>query len=248
MTHGRADGERFDAMYRDTRLSYGLPSATPWDIGGPQPAVERLVALGAIGGSVLDPGTGPGHHAIHFALNGLRATGIDASPTAIERARRNAELAGVSVDFRVGDATTLDEFDNEFDTVVDCSFYHLLEGDESRQRTYLEGLRRATRPSARLYMFEFGPHNINGLRIPPAVPEENFRRLLPESGWAVTYLGATTNEVNACIESFEEAAEGNPDLSADLLAMVERLRVIESWLIDGRAHAPFWEVHATRVD
>jgi hypothetical protein len=28
---------------------------------------------------------------------------------------------------------------------------------------------------------------------------------------------------------------------------MERLRVIEPWLIDGRVHMPFWEVHATRM-
>jgi hypothetical protein len=30
--------------------------------------------------------------------------------------------------------------------------------------------------------------------------------------------------------------------------MLERLRVIETWLVGGRAHAAFREVHATRVD
>ena len=79
-----------EEMYRDDRTTHGLPAATPWDIGGPQPVVQRLVALGAIKGEVLDPGTGPGHHAIHYASKGLSATGIDASPTAIERAKQNA--------------------------------------------------------------------------------------------------------------------------------------------------------------
>ena len=42
------DPTRFEEMYRDDRMSHGLPAATPWDIGGPQPVVQRLVALGAI--------------------------------------------------------------------------------------------------------------------------------------------------------------------------------------------------------
>ena len=54
------DPTRFEEMYRDDRVSHGLPAATPWDIGGPQPVVQQLVALGAIKGEVLDPGTGPG--------------------------------------------------------------------------------------------------------------------------------------------------------------------------------------------
>ena len=109
-------------MYRDERTAHGLPAATPWDIGGPQPVVQQLVSLGAIKGEVLDPGTGPGHHAIHYASKGLSATGIDASPAAIERARQNAQKAGVSVDFRVADATKLEGLDDRFDTVVDCAF------------------------------------------------------------------------------------------------------------------------------
>ena len=44
-------------MYRDRRTVHGLPAATPWDIGGPQPVVQQLVSLGAIKGEVLDPGT-----------------------------------------------------------------------------------------------------------------------------------------------------------------------------------------------
>src|SRR5271154_5063266 len=50
----------FEEMYRDERTSHGLPAATPWDIGGPQPVVQQLVALGVIKGEVLDPGTRPG--------------------------------------------------------------------------------------------------------------------------------------------------------------------------------------------
>src|SRR4030081_4046991 len=99
------DPNRFEEMYRDDRTAHGLPAATPWDIGGPQPVVQQLVALGAIKGEVLDPGTGPGHHAIYYASKGYSTTGIDASPAAIERAKRNAELAGGTVDFQGADAT-----------------------------------------------------------------------------------------------------------------------------------------------
>ena len=94
------DPNRFEEMYRDERTAHGLPAATPWDIGGPQPVVQQLVSLGAIKGEVLDPGTGPGHHAIHYASKGLSTTGIDASPAAIERAKQNAQKAGVTVEFR----------------------------------------------------------------------------------------------------------------------------------------------------
>ena len=242
------DPTRFEEMYRDDRTAHGLPAATPWDIGGPQPVVQQLVALGAVRGEVLDPGTGPGHHAIYYASQGYAATGIDASPAAIERARQNAQRAGVSVNFQVADATKLDGLEGRFDTVVDCAFYHTFSTDEMLQRSYLQALHRATKPGARLYMFEFATHDVNGLSLPRAIPEQSFRELLPAGGWQITYLGPTTYQVNVSIEAFEAMAARNPDIADQFQPLIERLRVIEPWLVNGRAHAPFWAVHATRVD
>src|ERR1700728_3503695 len=136
------DPTRFDELYLDDHTMNGVPTATPWDIGGPQPVVQQLFALGAIKGEVLDPGTGPGHHAIYFASKGLSATGIDASPASIERAKQNARDAGVSVDFLVADATKLDGFENRFDTIVDSAFFHTFSSDEGLQLSYLEALHR----------------------------------------------------------------------------------------------------------
>src|SRR5580692_1110756 len=107
----QVDPNRYEKMYRDEQVAQGLPAATPWDIGGPQQVVQQLVALGAIKGEVLDPGTGPGHHAIYYAAKGYSATGIDGSEAALERARDNAQKAGVSVDFELADATKLEGFD-----------------------------------------------------------------------------------------------------------------------------------------
>jgi ubiquinone/menaquinone biosynthesis C-methylase UbiE len=242
------DPTRFEEMYRDDRTAHGLPAATPWDIGGPQPVVQQLVALGAVKGEVLDPGTGPGHHAIHYASKGLSSTGVDASPAAIERARQNAARAGVSVNFQVADATKLEGLDGRFYTVVDCAFYHTMRTDQVLQKAYLQALHRVTKPCARLFMFEFSEHNVNGLVGPRSIPEQNFRDLLPGSGWDITYLGPTTYQVNVSLEAFEQMAARNPDMAQDMRPMLERFRIIEPLLVNGRAHAPFWEVHAVRID
>ncbi|SKL75074.1 Uncharacterised protein [Mycobacteroides abscessus subsp. massiliense] len=45
-------------------------NAAPWDIGGPQPVIRQLVALGAVRGEVLDPGCGTGWHAVAVARGG----------------------------------------------------------------------------------------------------------------------------------------------------------------------------------
>lgn len=241
------DPSRFEEMYRDDRVVHGLPAATPWDIGGPQPVVQQLVALGAIKGEVLDPGTGPGHHAIYYASKGYSATGVDGSAAAIERARENARQAGVSVDFRVADATKLEGLDNRFDTVVDCAFYHTFGTEPELQKSYVKALRRATKPGARLYMFEFGAHNVNGFSLPRSLSEDDFRQVLPVGGWEITYLGTTTYQVNMSVKTFEMMAARNPDLADQVESTLERFRVMEPWLVNGRLHAPFWEVHATRA-
>lgn len=242
------DPARFEEMYRDERTAHGLPAATPWDIGGPQPVVQQLVALGAIKGEVLDPGTGPGHHAIYYASKGYSATGIDGSAGAIERARANAQKAGVSVNFQLADATKLDGFDARFDTVVDCAFYHTFSTEPELRQSYVRALHRATKPGARLYMFEFGEQNINGFKMLRSLSQSDFRDVLPASGWEITYLGTTTYQVNISVESLELMAARNPDMAEQARELLERFRVVEPWLEGAPAHASFWEVHATRVD
>jgi SAM-dependent methyltransferase len=242
------DPSRFEDMYRDQRLSHGLPAATPWDIGGPQPVVQQLVALGVIKGEVLDPGTGPGHHAIYYASKGYSATGIDGSTGALERARENAKKAGVTVDFRLADATKLEGLENRFDTVIDCAFYHTFSIEPELQRSYAHALHRATKPGARLFMFEFGEHDVNGFKMLRSLSENDFHGVFPDAGWQITYLGPTAYQVNMSTETIEMMAARNPDMADQIEELINRFRAMEPWLTNGRVHAPFWEMHATRVD
>jgi len=246
----KVDGPDFDQLYRDERLVGGLPTLTPWDIGGPQPVVEQLVAFGGLRGEVLDPGTGPGHHAIHYASQGHKVTGIDISPVGIERAQRNAQRAGVSVNFQVADATKLAGLESRFDTVVDAAFYHVFLGDEEIQGQYLQALHRATKPGARLFMFEFGRHNVNGIQF-EGLPADNFERLLPAAGWHLDYLGETTYQANFSPETFEGmSAQMNqqPELAERMKPLQDRLRIVGPLLENHRVNMPFWSVTATRRD
>jgi SAM-dependent methyltransferase len=186
----QVDPLRYETMYRDQQSSNGLPATTPWDIGGPQQVVKQLVALGAVKGEVLDPGTGPGHHAIYYASKGYSATGIDSSPAAVERAKENARRAGVSVNFQVGDAIKLEGLENRFDTVVDCAFYHLFSDVPGAKRSYARALHRATKPGARLYMFEFGPGSINGIVAPRSLSLDDFHTGVPRRRLAAHVSGA----------------------------------------------------------
>ncbi len=238
----------FEPLYGAAEHTDGL---VPWDIGGPQPAVQQLVAYGAIRGDVLDPGTGPGYHAIHFASQGFSATGVDGSPTAIARAKRNAERAGVQVDFQVADATKLDGFEGRFDTVVDSAFYHVLMGDEAVQTRYAQALHRATKPGARLFMFEFSPHNVNGLQW-EGIPADNFERVLGASGWRLDYLGGTTYLARFGPQTFDAMSaildDAQGGTAEKMQPIKEQLHVLGPLLDDYRVHFPVWSVVATRLD
>ena len=238
----------FEELYGAQRAGEVL---VPWDIGGPQPVVQQLVAYGAVRGEVLDPGTGPGHHAIYYASKGYSATGIDGSSTAIELAKRNAERAGVQVNFQVADATKLDGFEGRFDTVVDSAFYHVFMDDEQTQKQYVQALHRATKPGARLFMLEFGRHNVNGVQF-DGLPADNFERVLGAGGWHVDYVGPSTyvgifgEETMAFMTKTMSSSQ--PAFAERMKAMLDRLRVIEPLLENHRVHMPMWAVAATRLD
>ena len=234
----------YEQLYRDELSVSGPAAFTPWDIGGPQPVVRELVAHGALRGEILEPGTGPGHHAIYYASQGYSVTGVDASPAAIEKAKRNAEIAGVKADFRVADATKLDGFEDRFDTVVATAVYHVFRNDEDSQHRYMRALHRATKPGARLYMFEFGCQNINGLQW-NGLAAATFTDVLPASGWSIDYLGPTTYQCRLAPDVFTRLAD-NPEWAKQMKPVREQIRVLGPLLEDHLVHAPFWAVHCTR--
>jgi release factor glutamine methyltransferase len=71
----------------------------------PRPETELLVELAQDGQRVLDVGTGSGAVALAIAneREGVRVTGIDNSPEAVEVARMNAARTGLEVEFLIAD-------------------------------------------------------------------------------------------------------------------------------------------------
>ena len=85
--------------------------------------------------SVLDCSCGIGTPAIGLAERGYRVHGTDISAAAVERARREAEAAGVAATFGVADLRTLDaQVDGMFDIVMSCdnALPHLLSMEDVR--------------------------------------------------------------------------------------------------------------------
>jgi len=203
---------------------------------------------------VLDIGCGLGDNAIYLASHGHSVTGLDGTPAAIEKARRRAAAAGVTVTFDVADATKLTGYEGRFDTVVDSALYHCL--DEDGQQAYVAALYRATRPGARLHLSCFSDGNVNGVIAPMGhVPESNIRDTLTANGWRIDFLGPTTYWGNAVgfrtgDDAFPKAMADQmpPDVVEQMRQVTERFAKIADLLDDDRVYLPFTVVHAHRVD
>jgi hypothetical protein len=50
------------------------------------------------------------------------------------------------------------------------------------------------------------------------------------------------------LEAFDAMLERNPDKAEQIKASALLFQVIQAMLPNGRAHAPVWEMHATRID
>ena len=172
MTEDRDLAAEFDA-------SYATPP--PWDIGRPQPAFAALAAEGRLGGRVLDVGCGTGEHVLMAAQAGCEAVGIDISAVAIRLAEAKARERGTRARFEVGDARRLESPGEQFDTVLDCGLFHVLD-DEDRQ-PFVESLGRVLRPGGQYDMLCFSDEEPPGWgprRVTQAEIREAFAR-----GWEV---------------------------------------------------------------
>jgi SAM-dependent methyltransferase len=135
----------FDAIY-----AAGTP---PWDIGRPQPAFDHLATAGELMGRVLDVGCGTGEHALMAAFLGYEALGLDMSVRAIELAKTKATERGVDVRFVVADALHLVDLGEQFDTVLDCGLFHVL--DDGERERYVAGLADVVPRGGRYHMLCF---------------------------------------------------------------------------------------------
>lgn len=90
------------------------------------PTAARLARHAGVksGQRVLDVACGTGVVAVTCARQGARTTGLDLTPELIERARENSAIAGVDVDWHVGDVEELPFEDAAFDTVL-SQFGHM---------------------------------------------------------------------------------------------------------------------------
>jgi SAM-dependent methyltransferase len=100
---------------------------TPWDRGEPNPQLGAWLRSGLLRPCrILVPGCGAGHELAVLAKAGFEVTGMDYSPLALERARKNLEAAGASATLVEADALAWQPerpFDAIYEQTCLCALY-----------------------------------------------------------------------------------------------------------------------------
>ena len=140
----------------------------------PAAALVQFAGIKA-GDRVLDVACGTGVVAVTAARAGATVSGLDLAPALLERARHNASLAAVAIDFTEGDVEALPYADAEFD-VVTSQFGHMF---GPRPTIAIGEMLRVLKPGGRIAFSTWPPEMFTGrmfglvsryLPPPPGVP------------------------------------------------------------------------------
>lgn len=102
------------------------------------------------GMTVLDVGCGTGSHLALYAAEGCAISGIDLSPSMLDRARRRL---GADADLHLADATAIPFADDAFDLVLASMFIHEL--DPPIRSQVIADIARVVRKSGRVLIIDF---------------------------------------------------------------------------------------------
>ncbi|UWE03318.1 class I SAM-dependent methyltransferase [Laceyella sacchari] len=141
--------------YFTKAYSEKLPSRHEWTAGTASPELIKLVWDQTIKphSKVIEVGCGIGTEAVFLAVRDMEVTAVDISESAIETARKLADVYGVNVDFHVADALNLPVGDGEFDVFCDQGCFHHLTDEERGQ--YVKEVLRVLKPGGLFVLRSF---------------------------------------------------------------------------------------------
>jgi SAM-dependent methyltransferase len=122
---------------------------TAWDLGGPPPALVRVIAARPPSLRVLVPGAGRGHDALAWAQAGHQVVAVDFAPLAVVAARENAAARGVAMEVHEGDIFALpDTFAGSFDLVWEQTCFCAIPPE--RRADYARSMAAVLRPGGHI--------------------------------------------------------------------------------------------------
>lgn len=137
------------AMYDEDYLHFFANSGDDPRTDNDAELIRRLAGLRP-GATVLDLGCGHGRIANRLAASRCRVTGVDSSEVFLDRARSDAAVRGVDVEYRPGDMRTI-SWAAEFDLVVNWgTAFGYFEDDVNRD--VLTRVHRALRPGGHVVL------------------------------------------------------------------------------------------------
>ena len=151
----------------------------PWDSGFRSRELARVLAERAMAPCrAVELGCGSGTNAVFLAEQGFDVTGIDLSPTAIDRAKERASLAGVNVRFLAADLLQFQEAVEPFDFLFDRGCFHCARKvDVSAYRTTLKYL---SRPGSWYLLLTGNANEVTETEGPPRLTEQDIRQDLED--------------------------------------------------------------------
>jgi 2-polyprenyl-3-methyl-5-hydroxy-6-metoxy-1,4-benzoquinol methylase len=127
----------------------------PWNFEKPPECLVSLIESGMIQPCrCIDLGCGLGHYAVYLARHGFNVTGVDLSPTAIQKARRNADAS--NIECRLLTADIIHDDLNElgmFDFAYDYEVLHHIYPDQ--RDLYVRKVRELLNPEGHYLTISF---------------------------------------------------------------------------------------------
>ena len=156
-------GEEFNKVYRSVGHWIWTDNRIPKEL-------KEIVELHNPKTS-LELGCGLGIFSSFMASQGIKATGIDFSSVAIERANKRVANNTDKPEYIVGDVTNLKKIDKQFDVSFDVGCFHCL--NEEGQQKYVSEIHRLLKPGAThlIWAMDSSP---SGIKLSPKYVEQTF--------------------------------------------------------------------------
>jgi len=124
----------------------------PWDIGEPSPSLIELEKSNNFrkNQTVIIPGCGNGHDALHFSRKGYKVSGVDWARSAVDELRAHAFRESLEIEILKSDIWNIPRtWYGTFDLWIEHTFYCAIDPD--KRKDYLELVLKLLKPNGRIF-------------------------------------------------------------------------------------------------